>query len=186
MARIRLVKLTKKFKDVYAVRGADLDIQDQEFVVIVGASGCGKTTTLRMIAGLEKPTSGDIYIGDTRVNDFHPKDRDVSMVFQNYALYPHMNVFQNMGFGLKLRKYPRHEIEKRVKEAAKMLGLEKLLDRKPKQLSGGQRQRVAMGRAMVRSPQAFLFDEPLSNLDAKMRVEVREELLRIHEKIKTW
>ncbi len=184
MAKISLVKVTKKFKDVYAVNDVNLVIQDQELVVIVGASGCGKTTTLRMIAGLEKPTSGDIYMGDTRVNDLHPKDRDVSMVFQNYALYPHMTVFQNMAFGLKLRKYPRSEIGRRVGEAAKMLGLENLMDRMPKQLSGGQRQRVAMGRAMVRSPQAFLFDEPLSNLDAKMRVEVREELLSIHEKVK--
>jgi multiple sugar transport system ATP-binding protein len=185
MASIDLVNLTKKYRDVYAVKEVNLAIKDQEFVVIVGESGCGKTTTLRMIAGLEKPTSGDIYIGETRVNDLHPKYRDVSMVFQNYALYPHMNVFQNMGFGLKLRRYPRAEIEKRVNEAARMLGLETLLDRRPKQLSGGQRQRVAMGRAMVRSPQAYLFDEPLSNLDAKMRVEVREELLRIHEKVKT-
>jgi multiple sugar transport system ATP-binding protein len=185
MASINLVSLTKKYRNVYAVKDVNLTIEDQEFVVIVGASGCGKTTTLRMIAGLEKPTSGDIYIGETRVNDLHPKYRDVSMVFQNYALYPHMNVFQNMAFGLKLRRYPRTEIEKRVNEAARMLGLEALLNRRPKQLSGGQRQRVAMGRAMVRSPQVYLFDEPLSNLDAKMRVEVREELLRIHEKVKT-
>jgi len=185
MADIRLVDLTKKFRDVIAVDRANLEILDREFIVIVGASGCGKTTTLRMIAGLERPTSGDIYIGGARVNDLHPKDRDVSMVFQNYALYPHMNVFQNMAFGLKLRKYARFEIESRVHEAARMLGLDELLDRKPKQLSGGQRQRVAMGRAMVRSPKAFLFDEPLSNLDAKMRVEVREELLRIHQKVET-
>ena len=176
MAKISLVKVNKKFKDAYAVKDVDLEIQDQEFVVIVGASGCGKTTTLRMIAGLEKPTSGDIYIGDNRVNDFHPKDRDVSMVFQNYALYPHMTVFQNMAFGLNLRKYPKSEIGLRVEEAAKMLGLDNLLDRRPKSSFQGASGRESQWGAQWWNPEAFLFDEPLSNLDAKMRVEVREEL----------
>lgn len=165
---------------VEAVKDANIAIEDKEFAVLVGPSGCGKTTTLRMIAGLEEITKGTIKIGDKVVNDVEPKDRDIAMVFQNYALYPHMTVYQNMSFGLRLRKFPKVEIDKRVKEAARILGIENLLDRKPKQLSGGQRQRVALGRAIVRDPKVFLFDEPLSNLDAKLRVQMRSELKKLH------
>ena len=167
MAKVVLENVTKRFGDVVAVKDANIDIPDREFVVLVGPSGCGKSTTLRMVAGLEEVTEGNIYIGDTLVNDIPPKDRDIAMVFQNYALYPHMDVYNNMAFGLKLRKFPKDEIARRVKEAARILGIENLLHRKPKELSGGQRQRVAVGRAIVREPKVFLMDEPLSNLDAK-------------------
>ncbi len=170
--------------DVTAVRDFNLEVKARQFVVFVGPSGCGKSTTLRMIAGLEEITRGDIFIGDRRVNDVPPKDRDIAMVFQNYALYPHMSVFENMAFGLKLRRFPRAEIRKRVEEVADTLGLEQLLDRKPKALSGGQRQRVALGRAIVRQPQVFLFDEPLSNLDAKMRIQMRTEIIKLHQRLK--
>lgn len=173
----------EKGRDVTAVNNVTLDIQDREFVVLVGPSGCGKSTTLRMIAGLEEISRGDIYIGDRRVNDVPPKDRDIAMVFQNYALYPHMSVYDNLAFGLKLRKYPKPEIKKRVNDAAGILGIEQLLDRKPKALSGGQRQRVAVGRAIVRQPKVFLFDEPLSNLDAKMRVQMRTEITKLHQRL---
>ncbi|HAZ22236.1 MAG TPA: glycerol-3-phosphate ABC transporter ATP-binding protein, partial [Firmicutes bacterium] len=178
MAGVRLEKVTKIFdgSNVKAVNEADLEIHDREFTVLVGPSGCGKTTTLRMIAGLEIPTSGDIYIGERLVNEVPPKDRDIAMVFQNYALYPHMTVYENMAFGLKLRKFSKPEIDRRVKEAAEILGIGDLLKRKPRALSGGQRQRVALGRAIVREPQVFLMDEPLSNLDAKLRVMMRAEL----------
>ncbi|MDZ7291717.1 MAG: sn-glycerol-3-phosphate ABC transporter ATP-binding protein UgpC [candidate division KSB1 bacterium] len=186
MARVELRDVTKIYeKNVVAVNCANIDIQDKEFVVLVGPSGCGKSTTLRMIAGLEEVSSGEIYIGDRLVNDVAPKDRDIAMVFQNYALYPHMSVYENMAFGLKLRKYPKAEIEKRVREAAHILGIETLLDRKPKALSGGQRQRVAVGRAIVRKPQVFLFDEPLSNLDAKLRVQMRTEISKLHNRLET-
>ncbi|NLM97503.1 MAG: sn-glycerol-3-phosphate ABC transporter ATP-binding protein UgpC [Halanaerobiaceae bacterium] len=168
-----------------AVNNANLEIKDKEFLILVGPSGCGKTTTLRMVAGLEEITSGTIKIGDTIVNDIPPKDRDIAMVFQNYALYPHMDVYNNMAFGLKLRKFPKDEIDRRVKEAAKILGIENLLDRRPKQLSGGQRQRVALGRAIVREPKVFLMDEPLSNLDAKLRVQMRAELSKLHDRLQT-
>ena len=182
--------LLKDIKKVYdgtftAVKDANLEIADKEFMVIVGPSGCGKTTTLRMIAGLEDITDGTVTIADRVVNDIPPKDRNIAMVFQNYALYPHMTVFQNMSFGLKLRKYPKAEIKQRVNETATMLGIEKLLKRKPKALSGGQRQRVALGRAIVRNPAAFLFDEPLSNLDAKLRVTTRAELKALHHRLQT-
>jgi multiple sugar transport system ATP-binding protein len=170
-------------KDVVAVDQADIEIADREFVVLVGPSGCGKSTTLRMIAGLEEITSGEIYIDGVLVNDIPPKDRDIAMVFQNYALYPHMTVYQNMAFGLKLRKYPKEEIDARVREAADILGIQELLDRKPKALSGGQRQRVAVGRAIVRKPKVFLFDEPLSNLDAKLRLQMRTEISRLHSRL---
>ena len=183
MARVVLRNLTKHFGDVVAVEDVNLQIQDKEFLVLVGPSGCGKTTCLRMIAGLEEPTSGEIHIGDRLVNDVSPKDRDIAMVFQNYALYPHMSVYDNMAFGLKLRKMPRDEIRGRVHDAAKMLGLAGLLDRKPKELSGGQRQRVALGRAIVREPAVFLMDEPLSNLDAKLRVQTRAELIKLHRRL---
>ena len=173
----------EKGRDVTAVIDVSLEIQDREFVVLVGPSGCGKSTTLRMIAGLEEISKGDIYIGDRRVNDVPPKDRDIAMVFQNYALYPHMSVYDNMAFGLKLRKYPKAEIKKRVMDAAGILGIEELLERKPKALSGGQRQRVAVGRAIVRQPKVFLFDEPLSNLDAKMRVQMRTEITKLHQRL---
>ena len=173
----------EKGRDVTAVTDVSLEIQDREFVVLVGPSGCGKSTTLRMIAGLEEISKGDIYIGDRRVNDMPPKDRDIAMVFQNYALYPHMSVYDNLAFGLKLRKYPKPEIKKRVMDAAGILGIEDLLDRKPKALSGGQRQRVAVGRAIVRQPEVFLFDEPLSNLDAKMRVQMRTEITKLHQRL---
>ena len=185
MAKVTLENVTKRFGEVTAVKNLNLEIKDTEFIVLVGPSGCGKTTTLRMIAGLEDITEGIIKIGDKVVNNLPPKDRDIAMVFQNYALYPHMNVFDNMAFGLKLRRFPKKEIEKRVKEAARILGIENLLDRKPKQLSGGQRQRVAVGRAIVRKPAVFLFDEPLSNLDAKLRVQMRAELSKLHSKLKT-
>ena len=167
------------------MRGIDLDIADHEFVVLVGPSGCGKSTTLRMIAGLEDITGGEILIGGDVVNDVPPKDRDIAMVFQNYALYPHMTVFQNMSFGLRLKRFPKAEIRKRVDEAARILDIKELLDRKPKQLSGGQRQRVAMGRAIVRNPKVFLFDEPLSNLDAKLRVQMRTEIKKVHQQVRT-
>ncbi|WP_324717287.1 sn-glycerol-3-phosphate ABC transporter ATP-binding protein UgpC [Carboxydochorda subterranea] len=183
MASVTLENVTKKFGNVVAVNKANLQIQDKEFVVLVGPSGCGKSTTLRMVAGLEEITEGNIFIGDNLVNDVPPKDRDIAMVFQNYALYPHMNVYDNMAFGLKLRKFPRAEIDKRVKEAARILGIENLLTRKPKELSGGQRQRVAVGRAIVREPKVFLMDEPLSNLDAKLRVQMRAELSKLHRRL---
>jgi multiple sugar transport system ATP-binding protein len=171
---------------VKAVDNANLEIQDREFVVLVGPSGCGKSTTLRMVAGLEEISSGDIYIDGKRVNDVPPKDRDIAMVFQNYALYPHMTVYKNMAFGLMLRKYPKDEIDKRVREAAQILGItDEQLQRKPKALSGGQRQRVAVGRAIVRKPKAFLFDEPLSNLDAKMRVQMRVEISKLHDRLQS-
>jgi multiple sugar transport system ATP-binding protein len=185
MAEVRLRRIVKTFDAVEAVRGIDLDIADHEFVVLVGPSGCGKSTTLRMIAGLEDITDGDIMIGGDIVNDVPPKDRDIAMVFQNYALYPHMTVSQNMSFGLRLKRYPRAEIKKRVDEAARILDIKELLDRKPKQLSGGQRQRVAMGRAIVRNPKVFLFDEPLSNLDAKLRVQMRTEIKKVHQQVRT-
>jgi len=186
MARVLLENISKIFDgNVIAVNDVNLDIKDKEFMVIVGPSGCGKTTTLRMVAGLEEITKGSITIGDVVVNDVPPKDRDIAMVFQNYALYPHMTVRQNMAFGLKLRKYPKDEIKKSVEDTANMLGIGRLLNRKPKALSGGQRQRVALGRAIVRNPKAFLFDEPLSNLDAKLRVTTRAELKALHHRLKT-
>jgi multiple sugar transport system ATP-binding protein len=185
MAEIRLSKVTKTFANVMAVNDISLTAEDKEFLALVGPSGCGKTTTLRMIAGLEEPTAGDIHIGERKVNNVPPKDRDIAMVFQNYALYPHMNVYKNMSFGLRLRKFPRPEIDERVKEGARILGIEELLARKPRELSGGQRQRVAMGRAIVRKPKVFLFDEPLSNLDAKLRVAMRGELAKLHERLQT-
>ncbi len=184
MAGVKLDKVTKVFAgDVVAVKEVSLDVQDKEFVVLVGPSGCGKSTTLRMVAGLEEIDRGTISIGDTVVNDVAPKDRDIAMVFQNYALYPHMTVYKNMAFGLKLRRFPKAEIDRRVREAAGILGISDLLDRKPKALSGGQRQRVAVGRAIVRQPKVFLFDEPLSNLDAKLRVEMRAELKKLHRRL---
>ena len=185
MAEIQLRDLWKYYDDVPAVRGINLDIKHNEFIALVGPSGCGKTTTLRMIAGLEDITAGDIVVGDRVINEVAPKDRDIAMVFQNYALYPHMSVFQNMSFGLKLRKTPKEEIDRRVNDAAEILNIGELLERRPKQLSGGQRQRVAMGRAIVRDPQVFLFDEPLSNLDAKLRVQMRTEIKKIHQRVKT-
>lgn len=186
MARVALTSVTKTYPNGFqAVKDFNLDIRDGEFVVFVGPSGCGKSTTLRMVAGLEDVTGGTIAIGERVVNDVHPKDRDIAMVFQSYALYPHMSVYKNMAFALKLRKVPKAEIERRVQGAAKTLGLTELLDRKPKQLSGGQRQRVALGRAIVREPKAFLFDEPLSNLDAKLRVTTRAELKALHQRLKT-
>jgi multiple sugar transport system ATP-binding protein len=185
MAQVALRNIVKTFDKTPAVRGIDLDIADREFVVLVGPSGCGKTTTLRMIAGLEECTSGEIYIGDQLVNDVPPKDRDIAMVFQNYALYPHMSVYDNMSFGLRLKRFPRAEIRSRVEAAAKILDIANLLDRRPKQLSGGQRQRVAMGRAIVRNPKVFLFDEPLSNLDAKLRVQMRTEIKKVHRQVTT-
>ncbi|AFK06541.1 ATPase component of ABC-type sugar transporter [Mesotoga prima MesG1.Ag.4.2] len=184
MAEVILEKVGKTYPNgVKAVLDANLEVKDKEFLVLLGPSGCGKTTTLRMIAGLEEITEGTIKIGGKVVNDVEPKDRDIAMVFQNYALYPHMSVYENMAFGLKLRKTPKPEIEERVREAARILGIEQLLDRKPKQLSGGQRQRVAVGRAIVRKPKVFLFDEPLSNLDAKLRVQMRAELKRLHQNL---
>ena len=185
MASIKLNNIRKSYLNNEVVHGISLDIEDGEFIVIVGPSGCGKSTLLRMVAGLEPITSGDLYIGDKRVNDFEPKDRDCAMVFQNYALYPHMTVFDNMAYGLKIRGVPREEIERRVDEAAQMLKLQDLLKRRPRQLSGGQRQRVAMGRAIVREPAVFLFDEPLSNLDAKLRVETRLRIQKLHRRLKT-
>ena len=184
MAEVILKNVRKVYdKDVVAVDDANIEIKDKEFVVLVGPSGCGKSTTLRMIAGLEEITAGEIAIDGTIVNDVPPKDRDIAMVFQNYALYPHMSVYQNMAFGLKLRKYPKDEIEARVQEAADILGIQELLERKPKALSGGQRQRVAVGRAIVRKPKVFLFDEPLSNLDAKLRVQMRTEISKLHTRL---
>jgi len=185
MADVALRDVVKRFDEVEAVRNISLNIPDSEFVVLVGPSGCGKSTTLRMIAGLEEVTEGEILIGGNVVNDVPPKDRDIAMVFQNYALYPHMTVFENMSFGLRLRRTPKAEIRARVEQAAKILDITELLDRRPKQLSGGQRQRVAMGRAIVRNPKVFLFDEPLSNLDAKLRVQMRTEIKRVHQKVKT-
>jgi multiple sugar transport system ATP-binding protein len=185
MAHVALRKVVKKFDKTEAVRGIDLDIADKEFVVLVGPSGCGKSTTLRMIAGLEETTSGEILIGGDLVNDVPPKDRDIAMVFQNYALYPHMTVYENMSFGLRLKKFPKPEIKSRVEHAARILGITELLERRPRQLSGGQRQRVAMGRAIVRNPKVFLFDEPLSNLDAKLRVQMRTEIKKVHQTVKT-
>jgi len=186
MAQVSIRKIHKVYDgDVQAVKGIDLEIEDHEFVVLVGPSGCGKSTTLRMIAGLEEISSGDILIGNRVVNDVPPRNRDIAMVFQNYALYPHFSVFENMAFGLKLRKFSREEIKRRVDEAARILDIEALLDRKPKALSGGQRQRVAMGRAIVRNPMVFLFDEPLSNLDAKLRVQMRTEIKLVHQKVNT-
>jgi multiple sugar transport system ATP-binding protein len=183
MAGVTLRNLTKNFKNVVAVNNLNLEIRDKEFLVLVGPSGCGKTTALRMVAGLEEATSGEILIGDRVVNDVSPKDRDIAMVFQNYALYPHMSVYDNMAFGLKLRKVPKAEIRQRVTQVAEMLGLQQLLERKPRQLSGGQRQRVALGRAIVREPKVFLMDEPLSNLDAKLRVQTRAELIKLHRRL---
>ena len=184
MAKVILENVFKVYPgNVVAVEDANLEIQDKEFLVLVGPSGCGKSTTLRMIAGLEEITKGTIYIDDKKVNDVPPKDRDIAMVFQNYALYPHMTVYKNMAFGLKLRKYPKTEIDQRVRDASEILGIEELMHRKPKELSGGQRQRVAVGRAIVRKPKAFLFDEPLSNLDAKMRVQMRTEISKLHTRL---
>ncbi len=185
MADLELRNVVKNYDQVQVVKGISLTIPDKEFVVLVGPSGCGKSTTLRMVAGLEDPTSGEIRIGGRVVNDVAPKDRDIAMVFQSYALYPHLTVRDNLAFGLKMRKVPKAQIEERVTEVAKLLGLEGLLDRKPKALSGGQRQRVAMGRAIVRRPQVFLFDEPLSNLDAKLRVQMRTEIARLHQRLQT-
>ncbi len=185
MSNVRLENVCKNFGDVEAVSCFYLDIEDKEFLVLLGPSGCGKSTTLRMIAGLEELTDGNIYIGETQVNDMPPRDRDIAMVFQDYALYPHMTVYQNMAFGLKLRKFPKAEIDQRVKEAADILGIRELLTRKPRELSGGQRQRVAVGRAIVRKPAVFLFDEPLSNLDAKLRGQMRAELSKLHDQLKT-
>src|ERR1700704_646837 len=185
MAQVTLRKVVKRYDEVEAVSAIDLDIADKEFVVLVGPSGCGKSTTLRMIAGLEDITGGEIAVDGEVVNDVPPKDRDMAMVFQNYALYPHMTVYQNMSFGLRLKHFPKPEIDKRVQEAARILDIKELLERKPRQLSGGQRQRVAMGRAIVRNPKVFLFDEPLSNLDAKLRVQMRTEIKRVHQKVKT-
>ena len=185
MAEVIVHKLNKKFDLTHVVKDVDLQIHDKEFVVFVGPSGCGKTTTLRMIAGLEAITSGEILIDDTIVNDVPPMDRDIAMVFQNYALYPHMSVAGNMAFGLKMRKFEKSEIDSRIKRAADILGIGDLLHRKPRQLSGGQRQRVALGRAIVRDPKVFLFDEPLSNLDAKLRVQMRVELKKLHERLGT-
>lgn len=184
MASLSLQHITKRYPNGFeAVKDFNLEIADKEFIIFVGPSGCGKSTTLRMIAGLEEISDGTLKIDDKVVNDVEPKDRDIAMVFQNYALYPHMTVYDNMAFGLKLRKVPKDQIDKQVKEAAKILDLEKLLDRKPKALSGGQRQRVAMGRAIVRDPKVFLMDEPLSNLDAKLRVQMRTEISKLHERL---
>ncbi len=184
MAEVKLINICKIYDGgVKAVDNVNIDIEDKEFVVLVGPSGCGKSTTLRMVAGLEDISSGELYIDGKLMNDIPPKDRDIAMVFQNYALYPHMTVYDNMAFGLKIRKQPKAEIDRRVKEAAKLLDIEMLLDRKPKALSGGQRQRVAVGRAIVRNPKVFLFDEPLSNLDAKLRVQMRAEISGLHNRL---
>ena len=186
MASVKLQGIYKKYPGgVIAVSDFNLEIKDKEFIILVGPSGCGKSTTLRMVAGLEEISEGQLFIGDKYVNDIAPKDRDIAMVFQNYALYPHMSVFENMAFGLKLRKTPKEEIKRRVEEAAKILDIAHLLDRKPKALSGGQRQRVALGRAIVRNPKVFLHDEPLSNLDAKLRAQMRTELTKLHQKLQT-
>lgn len=184
MKKLVLNNVTKRFGNVVAVNKANIEIDDQEFIVLVGPSGCGKTTTLRMIAGLEDIDKGKIYIKGKLVNNLPPKNRDIAMVFQSYALYPHLNVYQNMAFGLRMRRVPKQEREKVINETAKILGIEALLDRKPRQLSGGQRQRVALGRAIVRNPEVFLFDEPLSNLDAKLRVQMRTELKKLHQRLK--
>jgi multiple sugar transport system ATP-binding protein len=183
MARVVIKNVWKKYGNTIAVKDANIVCEDKEFLILVGPSGCGKTTTLRMVAGLEEITQGEIFIGETMVNDIPPKDRDIAMVFQNYALYPHMTVEENMSFGLKLRKYPKAEIKQRVDEAADILSIQALLKRKPKELSGGERQRVAVGRAIVRKPKVFLFDEPLSNLDAKLRVQMRAELSKLHTRL---
>ena len=185
MASVTYENVFKRFGDVVAVSDLSIEVADKEFLVFVGPSGCGKTTSLRLLAGLEEISDGNIYIGDRMVNDVPPKDRDIAMVFQSYALYPHMSVYDNMAFGLKLRKTPKQEIDRRVKEAAQILGIETLLDRRPKQLSGGQRQRVAVGRAIVREPYVFLMDEPLSNLDAKLRVQARAEISKLHQRLET-
>src|SRR5437867_5586817 len=185
MARVLLKNLNKKYDDVHAVKDVNLEIRDREFVVLVGPSGCGKTTTLRMVAGLEEISSGEIQIDEQRINELAPMDRDIAMVFQNYALYPHMSVYDNMAFGLRMRKFATEEIERRVRQAAEILGIQALLERRPRQLSGGQRQRVALGRAIVRNPRVFLFDEPLSNLDAALRVQMRVELKRLHDRLET-
>ena len=185
MARVQFEHVYKRFNKVEVVHDINLDIKDKEFLVLVGPSGCGKSTCLRMVAGLEEASEGDIFIGDRIVNGVPPKDRDIAMVFQNYALYPHMTVFDNMAFGLKLRHVAKDEIKKRVEDAAEILGLQPFLKRKPKELSGGQRQRVALGRAIVRDPQVFLMDEPLSNLDAKLRVQTRAEITKIHQRVQT-
>lgn len=185
MAKVMLHSVTKRFGEITALSGIDLEVKDKEFVVLVGPSGCGKSTTLRIIGGLEEISEGKVYIGEKLVNGVAPKDRNISMVFQNYALYPHMNVFGNMSYGLRLRKYPKSVIFERVKSAAELLGIEKLLDRRPIQLSGGERQRVAVGRAIVRNPDVFLFDEPLSNLDARLRIHMRSEIKKLSQKLKT-
>jgi multiple sugar transport system ATP-binding protein len=185
MARVQFEHVYKRFGKVEVVHDINIDVKDKEFLVLVGPSGCGKSTCLRMIAGLEEASEGDISIGDRIVNDVDPKDRDIAMVFQNYALYPHMTVFDNMAFGLQLRHVPKNEIKKRVDESAEILGLQQFLQRKPKELSGGQRQRVALGRAIVRDAQVFLLDEPLSNLDAKLRVQTRAEITKIHQRVQT-
>ena len=185
MARVAFENVVKKYGDVTAVNNLNIDVADKEFLVLVGPSGCGKTTALRCLAGLEEITDGDIKIGDRVVNDIAPKDRDIAMVFQSYALYPHLSVYDNMAFGLKLRKVPKEEIKRRVSEAADVLGIRDLLERKPRQLSGGQRQRVAVGRAIVREPKVFLFDEPLSNLDAKLRVAMRAEISKLYQRLQT-
>lgn len=185
MSEVKLESLIKSYDKKRVIDGIDLTIKDKEFLVLVGSSGCGKSTILRMIAGLEDISGGNIYIGDTKVNNVYPKDRDIAFVFQSYALYPHMTVYENIAFGLKMRKYDKKYIDEKVKEAAKILNLTEYLDRKPKQLSGGQRQRVALGRAIVRNPKVFLMDEPLSNLDAKLRVQMRAEIKKLHEKLQT-
>jgi multiple sugar transport system ATP-binding protein len=185
MSKVTLTDIRKSFGDNEILHGIDLDIHDGEFLVLVGPSGCGKSTLLRLVAGLEETTGGDIFIGEQQVTDVEPKNRDIAMVFQNYALYPHMNVYDNMGFGLKLKKVPAAEIQERVTKAAEILGITEYLERRPKELSGGQRQRVAVGRAIVRNPAVFLFDEPLSNLDAKLRVQMRTEIKKLHAKLKT-
>jgi multiple sugar transport system ATP-binding protein len=185
MASVTYKDIVKKFGDMTAVDNVSFQVEDKEFLVLVGPSGCGKTTALRLLAGLEEITSGDILIGDRVVNDIAPKDRDIAMVFQSYALYPHLSVFENMAFGLRLKKTPKDEINRRVNQAAEVLGITELLQRKPRQLSGGQRQRVAVGRAIVREPKVFLFDEPLSNLDAKLRVQMRTEISKLHQRLQT-
>jgi len=185
MASVTFQNVNKKFGDLTIIKNLDIEVQDKEFLVLVGPSGCGKTTALRLLAGLEEITGGEIKIGDRLVNDVAPKDRDIAMVFQSYALYPHLSVYDNMAFGLKLRKTPKEDIKRRVNEAADILGIQELLQRKPRQLSGGQRQRVAVGRAIVREPKVFLFDEPLSNLDAKLRVQMRAEISKLHQRLQT-
>jgi multiple sugar transport system ATP-binding protein len=185
MASVTFKNIQKKFGDLTVIKSLNINVEDKEFLVLVGPSGCGKTTALRLLAGLEEISDGQIFIGDRVVNDVAPKDRDIAMVFQSYALYPHLSVYDNMAFGLKLRKTPKDEIKRRVSEAADVLGIQELLQRKPRQLSGGQRQRVAVGRAIVREPKVFLFDEPLSNLDAKLRVQMRAEISKLHQRLQT-